>query len=95
MAEICCGVVWETEPATHVDLTTSALLRRRLDRLSSIKIVAPQLVNCCKLQKRETTVLLTFENLRILLFMNIDFVKVSVSEAYRFSGIAGLVTKYI
>ncbi|KAG7576838.1 PPM-type phosphatase domain [Arabidopsis thaliana x Arabidopsis arenosa] len=59
MAGICCGVVGETEPAAPVDSTSRASLRRRLDLLPSIKIVAdsavaPPLENCRKRQKRET-----------------------------------------
>ncbi|CAH2054061.1 unnamed protein product [Thlaspi arvense] len=58
MAGICCGVVGETEPAAPVDSTTRASLRRRLDLLPSIKIVAnsavaPPLESCRKRQKRE------------------------------------------
>ncbi|CAE5966875.1 unnamed protein product [Arabidopsis arenosa] len=61
MAGICCGVVGETEPAAPVDSTSRASLRRRLDLLPSIKIVAdsavaPPLENCRKRQKRETVV---------------------------------------
>ncbi|KAG7630847.1 PPM-type phosphatase domain [Arabidopsis suecica] len=64
MAGICCGVVGETEPAAPVDSTSRASLRRRLDLLPSIKIVAdsavaPPLENCRKRQKRETVVLST------------------------------------
>lgn len=57
MAGICCGVVGETEPAAPVDSTTRASLRRRLDLLPSIKIVAPPLESCRKRQKRETVLL--------------------------------------
>ncbi|XP_010464843.1 PREDICTED: protein phosphatase 2C 37 [Camelina sativa] len=63
MAGICCGVVGETEPAAPVvDSTTRASLRRRLDLLPSIKIVAdsavaPPLESSRKRQRRETTVL--------------------------------------
>ncbi|XP_010486793.1 PREDICTED: protein phosphatase 2C 37-like [Camelina sativa] len=59
MVGICCGVVGETEPAAPVDSTTRASLRRRLDLLPSIKIVAdsavaPPLESSRKRQKRET-----------------------------------------
>ncbi|VVA97228.1 unnamed protein product [Arabis nemorensis] len=54
MAGICCGVVGETEPSAPVDSTSRASLRRRLDLLPSIKIVAPPLESCRKRQKRET-----------------------------------------
>ncbi|CAH8339332.1 unnamed protein product [Eruca vesicaria subsp. sativa] len=54
MAEICCGVVGDSEPSVTVDSTTRASLRRRLDLLPSIKIVAPPLENSRKRHKRET-----------------------------------------
>lgn len=59
MAGICCGVVGETETAAPVDSTSRASLRRRLDLLPSLKIVAnsavaPPLESCRKRQKRET-----------------------------------------
>ncbi|KAL1222150.1 Protein phosphatase 2C 37 [Cardamine amara subsp. amara] len=59
MAGICCGVVGESEPAAPVDSTSRASLRRRLDLLPSIKMVAnsavaPPLENSRKRQKRET-----------------------------------------
>ncbi|CAF1935424.1 unnamed protein product [Brassica oleracea var. botrytis] len=54
MAGICCGVVGESEPAVTVDSSTRASLRRRLDLLPSIKIVAPPLESSRKRQKRET-----------------------------------------
>ncbi|ESQ48903.1 hypothetical protein EUTSA_v10020827mg [Eutrema salsugineum] len=59
MAGICCGVVGESESAAPVDSTTRTSLRRRLDLLPSIKIVAnsavaPPLESCRKRQKRET-----------------------------------------
>uniref|UniRef100_A0A1J3CPI7 protein-serine/threonine phosphatase n=1 Tax=Noccaea caerulescens TaxID=107243 RepID=A0A1J3CPI7_NOCCA len=60
MAGICCGVVGESEPSAPVDSTTRASLRRRLDLLPSIKIVAnsavaPPLESCRKRQKRDAT----------------------------------------
>ncbi|KAH0943906.1 hypothetical protein HID58_003543 [Brassica napus] len=59
MAGICCGVVGESEPAAPVDSVTRTSLKRRLDLLPSIKIVAksavaPPLETCRKRQKRET-----------------------------------------
>ncbi|KAL0900387.1 hypothetical protein Bca101_084348 [Brassica carinata] len=54
MAGICCGVVGDSEPTVTVDSTTRASLRRRLDLLPSIKIVAPPLESSRKRQKRET-----------------------------------------
>ncbi|CDY67227.1 BnaA01g37370D [Brassica napus] len=59
MAGICCGVVGESEPAAPVDSVTRTSLKRRLDLLPSIKIVAksavaPPLETCRKRQKRVT-----------------------------------------
>ncbi|WZY73935.1 hypothetical protein YC2023_006175 [Brassica napus] len=54
MAGICCGVVGESEPAAPVDSVTRTSLKRRLDLLPSIKIVAPPLETRRKRQKRET-----------------------------------------
>ncbi|CAN7075324.1 unnamed protein product [Brassica oleracea var. botrytis] len=59
MAGICCGVVGESEPAAPADSVTRTSLKRRLDLLPSIKIVAksavaPPLETCRKRQKRET-----------------------------------------
>ncbi|KAJ0263801.1 Protein phosphatase 2C 37 [Hirschfeldia incana] len=54
MAGICCGVVGDSEPTVTVDSTTRASLRRRIDLLPSIKIVAPPLESSRKRQKRET-----------------------------------------
>ncbi|CAN8259755.1 unnamed protein product [Cochlearia groenlandica] len=67
MAGICCGVVGDSEPAAPVDTTTRASLRRRLDLLPSIKIVAnsavaPPLEKTRKRQKREAAIS-TSENL--------------------------------
>ncbi|KAF3599855.1 hypothetical protein F2Q69_00038755 [Brassica cretica] len=60
MAGICCGVVGESEPAAPADSVTRTSLKRRLDLLPSIKIVAksavaPPLETCRKRQKRETS----------------------------------------
>ncbi|KAL0719687.1 hypothetical protein Bca4012_069011 [Brassica carinata] len=60
MAGICCGVVGESEPAAPVDSVTRTSLKRRLDLLPSIKIVAksavaPPLEVCRKRQKRIST----------------------------------------
>ncbi|KAJ4893357.1 Protein phosphatase 2C 37 [Raphanus sativus] len=54
MAGICCGIVGESEPTVTVDSSARASLRRRLDLLPSIKIVAPPLESSRKRQKRET-----------------------------------------
>ncbi|CAN8269453.1 unnamed protein product [Cochlearia groenlandica] len=59
MAEICCAVIGESEPTLTVGSPSRPSLRRRLDLLPSIKLlansdVAPLHESCRKRQKRET-----------------------------------------